>query len=121
MTGWTVPATVLEVVDGDTIRVRLDLGWHIQYDTLVRIDGINAPELHTTAGKAARKYLADVLFPGAPVTVCSKLLLGSREKYGRVLADVDFTPAGAAAPVSVAADMLATGHARPWDGKGARP
>lgn len=120
---WTVPGFVLNVVDGDTIRVRADLGWNVQYDTLVRIDKINAPEVSTPAGKESRAYLAALLPVGAPITVVSKKLLGSREKYGRVLADVTFTPPVAQRDVAgdVATAMLASGHAVQWDGKGPRP
>lgn len=38
-------ALLLEVVDGDTIRVRIRIWVDIDTETLVRIDGIDAPEL----------------------------------------------------------------------------
>lgn len=38
-------AELLEVVDGDTIRVRIRIWVDIDTETLVRIDGIDAPEL----------------------------------------------------------------------------
>jgi endonuclease YncB( thermonuclease family) len=119
---WTVPATVTGVHDGDTIRVTADLGWHVKIDTLVRIDGIDAPELETPAGKVARDFLATLLPAGTPVTVVSKQLLGSREKYGRVLADVTFLPHGPGIhALSVAGEMVATGHAVVWAGRGPKP
>lgn len=122
MTGvWTVPGMVLDVHDGDTIRVRVDLGWRVQLDTLVRIDGINAPELSTAAGKQSRDHLATLLPVGVSVTLVSKVMLGSREKYGRVLADVLVGPPGTRSQVSVAVEMVETGHAKVWDGRGAKP
>lgn len=117
---WTVPAMVLDVHDGDTIRVRADLGWRIQLDTLVRLDGIDAPELKLPAGTVARDYLAAVIPVGSVVTVVSKQLLGQREKYGRVLADV-LVDKGRGELLDVAKDMVSTGHAKPWSGKGEKP
>lgn len=81
MTTWTVPAVVVKVIDGDTIRLALDLGWHIGLTTNVRIDGVDAPELSTDAGKAARTYVATLLPFGQEVMFRSRSL----DKYGRPL------------------------------------
>jgi endonuclease YncB( thermonuclease family) len=123
MTVWTVPAVVLDIHDGDSIRCRCDLGWHVQIDTMIRIDGINAAELSTPAGKAARQYLLSILPAGSQVTIVSKKLLGAFEKYGRVLADVTFTPPVDARAVTgdVATAMLAANQAVAWDGTGTKP
>ncbi len=53
---WTVPAVIVSVVDGDTFHLDLDLGWHVHLQARVRIARINAPELATEAGKAARAF-----------------------------------------------------------------
>lgn len=113
---WTVPATVTDVHDGDTVRVTADLGWWVQIVTLVRVVGINAPELSTPAGKAARTFALTLVKPGDRVTLVSKKLLGSTEKYGRVLADLTLADG-----TDFAAAMIAAGHALPWDGAGAKP
>lgn len=81
MTTWTVPATVTAVHDGDTVTVEADLGWHIALTTPVRLAGVDAPELATDAGKAARDFVATLLPIGAKVTLVSHSL----DKYGRVL------------------------------------
>ncbi len=78
---WIVPGTVLEVVDGDTLRMQLDLGWHITYTTRVRIAHINAPELSTPEGIRARAYAQTLLEPGVECTLISTGL----DKYGRPL------------------------------------
>lgn len=85
---WDVPGTVLSVHDGDTITCVLDLGWRISYTSSIRLYGINAPELSTPEGVAARDYVMSLLSPGDKVTVVSHKLLGNTEKYGRVLASV---------------------------------
>jgi endonuclease YncB( thermonuclease family) len=107
VTTWSYPATVLRVVDGDTIRLHLDLGLHIWRIENVRIANINTPELSTTAGRAAKRYTEQLLSAGTPVTFVSKTL----DKYGRPLGTItlpDGTDYGAA--------MLAAGHAVPYEG-----
>jgi endonuclease YncB( thermonuclease family) len=66
------------VHDGDTIYVKLDLGFDLTVYARVRIFGINAPELSTDAGKAARDYAKTLLPVGAAVTVLSH----GWDKYG---------------------------------------
>lgn len=85
---WAVPATVVRVVDGDTIVVVADLGWRINFKTSVRLFGINAPELNTDEGQAALHFVTALLQPGDEVTLVSHKLLGQTEKYGRVLASI---------------------------------
>jgi endonuclease YncB( thermonuclease family) len=65
----------------------------------------------------------ELLPVGATVTLVSKGLLGSFEKYGRVLADLRFHPPSEPpdAVGDFAAAMLAAGVAKPWDGRGAKP
>lgn len=79
-------ATVLRVVDGDTIDVRTDLGFDVGMDMRLRLAGIDAPERNTEAGKIAALWLADRLPVGADVTIATTK--DRREKYGRYLADV---------------------------------
>jgi endonuclease YncB( thermonuclease family) len=51
-------AKVTRVIDGDTIEVEIDLGFKIKHTTILRLSGINAPELRTPEGVAAKRYLA---------------------------------------------------------------
>lgn len=78
---WTVPATVKRVVDGDTVDLLLDLGWHITYESRCRVSGINAPEMNTAEGRAAKTYADSLLGVNAEVIFTSKSL----DKYGRPL------------------------------------
>lgn len=108
---WVVPATVVSVVDGDTVHLLLDLGWHISYETRARIAHINAAEIATPEGKTAKAYAQTLLPGGAVVTFHSHSL----DKYGRPLGDItladDRTDFGQA--------MVAAGMAVPYEG-GAR-
>jgi len=102
MTVWTVPATVVSVVDGDTAHLVLDLGWHITFTARVRVAGINAPELNTDAGVAAKAFAETLLPAGTSVTFTSHTL----DKWGRPLGAI--TLPGCA---DFAAAMLDAGHA----------
>jgi endonuclease YncB( thermonuclease family) len=64
--------------DGDTVNIRLDLGFDITVYSRVRVKGINAPELSTDAGKRARDFAQSVLPPGTEVYVSSY----GWDKYG---------------------------------------
>lgn len=103
---WQVPGTLVSIHDGDTITCVLDLGWRISFTSSIRLYGINAPELSTPEGVAARNYVQSLLSPGDHVTVVSHKLLGNTEKYGRVLASVTL-PDGR----DLSTLMLGDGHA----------
>lgn len=113
MPAWTVPATIIRVIDGDTIEADLDLGWHITYRAKIRLADINCPEIITPEGRAARDYVTArmvALMPAdglghplaAPVNVTSHAL----DKYGRVLGTVWTAPG-----VSLNDALIAAGHA----------
>jgi len=74
------PAEVVDIHDGDTVHLNIDLGFAQfveAYDfggrplMSCRVYGINAPELSTDAGKAARAYAQTLLRPGDIVKVLS--------------------------------------------------
>lgn len=92
------------VHDGDTVNIRLDLGFDLTVYTRVRVFGINAPELNTVAGKAALAYAQALLPVGAAVEVVSH----GWDKYGgRIDADIR----RADLDLDFATQMLASGNA----------
>lgn len=66
---WDRDAEVVRVIDADTIDVRCDLGFYDQQTVRIRLEGVNAPEVSTAAGKAARDYVKKLLPPGTPIRV----------------------------------------------------
>src|SRR4051794_23915116 len=102
-----------DVHDGDTVYVKLDVGFDLTVYARVRINGINAPELATAAGKAARDYARKVLPNGTAVEVVS---LGWDKFGGRIEGQIKAPALG-----DFASAMIAAGHAKPWDGRGVRP
>lgn len=114
---------MVRVIDGDTIICDIDLGYHVTVRWAVRIDGLACAELRTEEGKAQRAYAIGLLPVDEPVQIVSKKLLGSFEKYGRVLGDLAFAPPSGPRTVqgSYATAMIAAGMGVPWDGTGAQP
>lgn len=107
-------AEIDAVVDGDTVDVTVDLGFRVSIRLRVRLAGCNAPERSTDAGRAAADAArAWVVEHGQAVEIATQK---SPEKFGRWLATVV-----AADGHDLAADLIAAGHAVPWDGRGARP
>lgn len=75
--------TINRIIDGDTVVARLDLGLGINITQNVRLVGIDAPELHTDEGKAARAWLCDhILYRVVNMDIDNH---HSHDKYGRLL------------------------------------
>lgn len=113
-------AGIVDLVhDGDTVNVRLDVGFDLTVYARVRVLGINAPELSTPDGKTARDFAQTLLKPGLAVSVTSH----GWDKYGgRIDGAIAFPSVPGGAPDEDFANaMLIAGHAKPWDGKGAKP
>lgn len=104
---WVVPCIVVSVTDGDSVWVDADLGWHLTLRTPVRVAHINAPELSTPEGKAARDFARLLLPVGTPMMLTSHSL----DKYGRTLGTLRFSDGG-----SFAESMIVGGHAVAYEG-----
>ena len=77
------------VHDGDTVNVKLDVGFDLTVYARVRIFGINAPEISTPEGKVARDFAKDLLKPGDPVRVVS---YGWDNYGGRIDGSIEYGP-----------------------------
>lgn len=101
-------ARLRRVVDGDTVKLDIDLGFNMWVlDESFRLAHIDAPEMSTEQGKAARVFLISAL---SPITVLSLNSLG-QDKYGRWLAEI-VMPDGS----KLHDLMIAAGHAKPYEG-----
>lgn len=105
-------ATVLRVVDGDTVDVDIDLGFGLTFeDQRIRFINFNAPSCRTRdkeekrRGLEAKAFLETMIQPGDQVVLDSQEFRGDRGKYGRILGDI-FTSDG----VSVIDMMIRAGH-----------
>jgi endonuclease YncB( thermonuclease family) len=106
---------VRRVVDGDTVHARVDLGCDVRLDLTLRLAGIDAPELPTVEGVAAKEYLEGLLEPSprVPATLLVRTFKDRREKYGRYLGQIIWR-FGDGHEADVNKAMLNAGHAQPW-------
>lgn len=80
-----------EVLDGDTCKVRIDLGFHILTERSVRINNIDAPEIHSKnkiekeCGFKVKSLVEKWLQLNQDSVLISYALEG--DKFGRVLGD----------------------------------
>ena len=88
---YTYNATVIKVVDGDTIDALVDLGFDTWKQVRIRMNGINTPESRTrdleekARGLAAKARLKEILKENK-----NKFILVSHGvgKYGRCLGEI---------------------------------
>jgi micrococcal nuclease len=115
------PAKVLEIVDGDTVDLEIDLGFEVVTHQRIRLFGINAAEKNTQPGRDARQFVVDWATQHGPAftlaTVQTPKGTDAREKYGRYLG----TLTAAAATESLNSALVTAGLAKPYDGHGPRP
>ena len=77
-------AKLERVVDGDTLHVILDLGFKIFHKEILRLSGIDAPEISTAAGVKSANALARIL-KNIPFLIVKTT---RTDVYGRYVADV---------------------------------
>jgi endonuclease YncB( thermonuclease family) len=116
--------SVVDVHDGDTFTCIVDLGFCIMRKVVVRIDGVDAPEMAGVSKPAAivvrdavKTWLDRRLVP-------SRLISTSLDKYGRSLADVIGTgkpPSDRPEENSLRAFLLINGLAKAYKGDAKQP
>ncbi len=118
MPGQNIPAVVTKVVDGDTIKVSAHIWPSVKVDTMVRIRGIDTPELRGNCplekelAKKAKKFVEDNLAVGSVVYLTDV----EHDKYGgRAVAKVTDEN-----KVDVGDALIKNGLARPYSGKVAK-
>ncbi|MFH1800890.1 MAG: thermonuclease family protein [Candidatus Omnitrophota bacterium] len=81
---YTYAASLVRVIDGDTLIARVDLGFRTWITQTFRLRGIDAPEMTCALGQKAKAEVKARLAPCA----CLVIKTYKQEKYGRFLADV---------------------------------
>jgi len=89
-------AKVLDVHDGDTITVEIDLGFNVKFTEKIRFYGINAPELRVRneakklvenpEGTKTLNVVKDFLKIGETIVI--ETMKDKKEKFGRYLANI---------------------------------
>lgn len=109
----TYPATVISVIDGDTLDVLVDLGFGFTTLQKIRLAGLDAPEMDSKKGYETKKFVVDELSK----TEGQILLKGAApDKYNRWLSEVLLKSPAEKDPVSLNQKILTAGYARPSNG-----
>ena len=86
---FTYKAFVEKVIDGDTLKVRFDLGFNTWMRETLRLRGLDCPEMGTKEGQAAKAFVQSYIKEAQMLIIRSS----RADKYDRYLADV-FIPTG---------------------------
>lgn len=81
---YTYKAYVLEIVDGDTLWVDIDLGFPPTTVQKLRLRGVDAPEMGTTAGQVSKEYVSNCLKDSKFIAIKTYW----RDKFDRYLVDI---------------------------------
>jgi micrococcal nuclease len=111
-------AEVVNVIDGDTLDLLVDLGFNIHHSIRVRLNGVNTPESRTSdikekeLGLKAKDFTKDwtVRHPVVYVSTTKD----KKEKFGRILAEVYSDPDKTAC---LNEDLIGSGYARAYNGE----
>jgi len=85
----TYVGLVEKIVSGDTLDVRIDLGFNFWQVKRIRLRGVEAPKMNSKAGRAARLFLVETL-SAVDFVVLMTYKTDSRSRY---IADVFYDPA----------------------------
>jgi len=104
---WEYRAKIAKIVDGDTVDLDVDLGFHVTHRIRARLARIDTPEMNTAEGKTVRALLVERAPAGTDVIVAT----GKGDRYGRWIAEVIL-----ASGLNISDWLLADGHAKPYAG-----
>jgi endonuclease YncB( thermonuclease family) len=107
---YTYRAYIEKVIDADTLWANIDLGFNAFTRQKLRLNGIDAPEIETAAGKRARAFVMKALRGVETVTIVTS----KSDKYDRYLADI-FIPHKNEEAVYLNNFLLQNGHAGRMD------
>jgi micrococcal nuclease len=87
---FTYKATVVRVLDGDSVELIIDLGFTVQWKSICRLYGINTPELRSKNANEKARAIAAKEFTKANLNEGSIVIIKSEEldKYGRPLVNI---------------------------------
>lgn len=104
---------VVRVIDGDTIRLDIDMGNCVRWAESFRLLGIDTPERGTPGAAEATAFLNDLVTQGL-----SRIVTHKPDKFGRWLVDV-FVNSHEGGELHVNRMLVVSGHAAEYRG-GAR-
>ena len=103
------PCKILRVIDADTLKLEVDVGFRMSFTDSFRLIRINAPELRTDEGKEAKKWLIDYLRIADMKKQKFYTITNKHGKY-RWLADI-FVASGRFDHLNLNDEIVKAGHA----------
>lgn len=97
-----------EVHDGDTYRLRVDLGFRVFMVINARLHGVDAPELRTKEGISSRDYVKLILTPSDGPTPLVVQSFKDEQSFARWVTNI-WLPGD----VNLAGHLIETGYAVP--------
>lgn len=79
-------AKLINIIDADTVKLEVDLGFHTWLRATFRLARINAPELMTLDGIQAKAFVVERLSAATAIRIQSS----RSEKYGRWLCELNY-------------------------------
>jgi len=113
-----VPATVVEVIDGDTITVRARIWLGQAIETRVRLAGIDTPELRGDCER--ERILAEQARAALAARIAGRQVTLTEIRRGTYAGRVVARVSGTDTP-DIGQTLLAAGLARTYGGRGPRP
>ena len=104
-------ATLIRVIDGDTLKLEVDLGFRVRVRETFRLARVNTPPLLSFEGIRAKLFTEEHLTRATAIKVKSH----RSEKYGRWLAELYFQdPAAKGVWKNLNTLLLDSKHAVPF-------
>ena len=118
-------ATIIKIIDGDTVDVDIDLGFNVVLrDERVRIAGIDTPESRTRDleekkfGLAAKERVKQLLGKTCVLkTQINKSGEDMKGKFGRILGDFNVYDSDTDSWKLLTSILISEGHAVPYHGQ----
>ena len=111
-------AKVVNVIDGDTLDLLIDLGFNVHHSIRVRLDGVNTPESRTKDLREKELGLKSKAFTYDWTTrhpmVFVQTVKDRKEKFGRILARI-YSDENKTACLND--DLIDSGNARAYSGE----
>jgi micrococcal nuclease len=109
-------AHLVRVIDGDTIELRVDVGFHTYVQKKFRVLGVDTPELRggteetKAKAKEAKNFVMQVLNPAHHIWVRTM----KPDSFGRWLADVTYMNVMDGVERNLAQELIENGHGEPY-------
>jgi len=115
-------ARILYIVDGDTLKLDIDLGFRCHIFDTVRLARLDAPETATFTVKGIDDPAKNYIMDKCPINSFCVVGITRQEKYGRWLGELYFQPGESDAmkilqnPRCLNDELLRQGFAKSYDG-----